>query len=284
MASCSCAAGRCTSSEASNTFLRFCPFRRLAIFAAVVVLPEPCSPTSMTATGEGAFRSMPLVLVAPSPPPGPPPGPPPSISTRWSWTILTTICAGVTDRSTSCPSAFSRTAATKSLTTGSATSASSSAIRISRKAVPTSASVSAPWRRSRSNTSPRRSLRLSNIRSSTLIRDSKNASARNSRTGGPGYCPGCVARFLGSASRNVIATRLPVNCAPNSSTLASLNFRRHRDIGDLLSFIGSQSTQFSGCRCIFPAHENGGRGSGYRIPVLMTNLVLQHGLSVPRSL
>ena len=35
---------------------------RLAIFAAVVVLPEPCSPTSMTATGGGAFRSMPLVL------------------------------------------------------------------------------------------------------------------------------------------------------------------------------------------------------------------------------
>ena len=48
---------------------------------------------------------------------------------------MTTICAGVTERSTSWPTAFSRTAATKSRTTGSATSASSSATRISRIAV-----------------------------------------------------------------------------------------------------------------------------------------------------
>ena len=34
---------------------------------------------------------------------------PPSTSTRWSCTILTTICPGVTERSTSWPTAFSRT-------------------------------------------------------------------------------------------------------------------------------------------------------------------------------
>ncbi len=158
-ASCSCAAGRCTSSEASNTFLRWRCLSRSAIFAAVVVLPEPCSPTNMTTTGDGAFRSIPSARA----PPGCPAAPPPSTSTRWSWTILTTICAGVTERSTSCPSAFSRTAVTKSRTTGSATSASSRATRISRSAAPTSSSLSAPWRRSRSKTSPRRLLRLSNI-------------------------------------------------------------------------------------------------------------------------
>jgi len=49
-ASCSCAAGRCTSSEAINTFFRSRVFSRSAILAAVVVLPEPCSPISITAT------------------------------------------------------------------------------------------------------------------------------------------------------------------------------------------------------------------------------------------
>jgi hypothetical protein len=56
-ASCSCAAGRCTSSEASNIFLRPRCLRRLAILAAVVVLPEPCNPTSMITTGEASADS-----------------------------------------------------------------------------------------------------------------------------------------------------------------------------------------------------------------------------------
>ena len=186
-ASCSCAAGRCTSSEASSTFLRSRPLRRLAILAAVVVLPEPCSPTSMIPTGGGALRS------SPSAPPLAPcrRSPPPSTSTRWSWTILTTICAGVTERSTSWPSAFSRTAATKSRTTGNATSASSSATRISRSAAPTSSSLSAPWRRSRSKTSPRRSVRLSNMRDPETmgrrhkapVRDTRGLAARASTPG-----------------------------------------------------------------------------------------------------
>ena len=42
----------------------------------------------------------------------------PSVSTKASWTILTTICPGVTERSTSCPTAFSVTWSTKSRATG----------------------------------------------------------------------------------------------------------------------------------------------------------------------
>src|SRR6185437_9844682 len=78
-------------------------------------------------------------------------------------TIFTTICAGETERSTSCPTALARTPSTKVFTTGRATSASSSATRISRIAESTSASVSAPRRRSRSKTSLKRLLRLSNM-------------------------------------------------------------------------------------------------------------------------
>ena len=45
----------------------------------VVVLPEPCSPTSMTTTGGGAFRSIPSACAPPCCPIG---TPPPSTSTR----------------------------------------------------------------------------------------------------------------------------------------------------------------------------------------------------------
>ncbi len=70
--------------------------------------------------------------------------------------------------------ACSVTLSTKSRATGSATSASSRATRTSRIAVRTSASVSAPRPRRRSNTPPSRSLKLSNI-----------ASPRQTRTGNP---------------------------------------------------------------------------------------------------
>ena len=43
-ASCSCAAGRFTSSEAISTLRLSRSVRRLAILAAVVVLPAPCRP------------------------------------------------------------------------------------------------------------------------------------------------------------------------------------------------------------------------------------------------
>ena len=62
-ASCSCAAGRCTSSEAISTFLRSRFFSRSAILAQVVVLPEPCSPTSMIADRRGRVQ---VDAVAPS--------------------------------------------------------------------------------------------------------------------------------------------------------------------------------------------------------------------------
>src|SRR3546814_4707097 len=49
--SCSCAAGRRTSSEAMRTFFFSRSCRRRAILAQLVVLPEPCRPTSMMPTG-----------------------------------------------------------------------------------------------------------------------------------------------------------------------------------------------------------------------------------------
>ncbi len=78
------AAGRRTSSEAMSTLRRACSVSFLASFAVVVVLPEPCRPTIMIATGDGALRSI---------------GSPfsPSVSISWSCTIFTTICPGVTD-------------------------------------------------------------------------------------------------------------------------------------------------------------------------------------------
>ena len=51
-------AGRLVSSEAISTFFFSRSVRRLAIFAVVVVLPEPCKPTIMMARGAGAFKSM----------------------------------------------------------------------------------------------------------------------------------------------------------------------------------------------------------------------------------
>ena len=172
-ASCSCAAGRATSSEAISTFLRSRSVRRLASLAVVVVLPEPCRPTIMITAGGVTSRSSSAVSE-------------PSVSTSASWTILTTICPGVTERSTSWPTAFSVTWSTKSRATGSATSASSKATRTSRIAARTSASLSAPRPRSRSNTLPSRSLNVSNIQISSAmlsdpygVRNAKYAGGRN---------------------------------------------------------------------------------------------------------
>ena len=52
------AAGRRVSSEAISTLRLPSSVRRLAIFAVVVVLPEPCRPTIMITTGGGALRSI----------------------------------------------------------------------------------------------------------------------------------------------------------------------------------------------------------------------------------
>ena len=69
---------------------------------------------------------------------------PPRISISWSLTILTTCCAGFSAFETSSPSARSRTTEVNSRTTGTATSASSSARRISRMVLSTSASDRRP--------------------------------------------------------------------------------------------------------------------------------------------
>ena len=129
-ANCSCAAGRWVSRLASSTRRFRRSFSRRAILPEVVVLPEPCRPTIRIGTGAAAFR---LIGTAPSPP---------SASIITSLTILTTCWPGVTEDSTSAPTARSRTLAMKSRTTGRATSASSSARRTSRSASVISASLS----------------------------------------------------------------------------------------------------------------------------------------------
>src|ERR1700744_4681088 len=73
------------SSEAISTLRLSRWTMRRASFAVVVVLPEPCRPTIMIATGGTALRSM----VWPSEP---------SVAISSSWTIFTTIWPGVTDR------------------------------------------------------------------------------------------------------------------------------------------------------------------------------------------
>ena len=95
---------------------------------------------SETGSGAGASR---LRGTAPAPPRA-------SIST--SLTILMTSWPGLTLSRTSAPRARSRTAVTKVLTTGRATSASSRARRTSRRASAMSASFSAPRARRRSKT------------------------------------------------------------------------------------------------------------------------------------
>ena len=120
------------SSEAIST-LELRSRSRRAIFAVVVVLPEPCSPTIMIGTGAAALRSIGCASE-------------PSVAISSSCTILTTIWPGVTDLITSTPTARFFTWSMKARATSSATSASSSARRTSRSAASTSCSDSAPRR------------------------------------------------------------------------------------------------------------------------------------------
>ena len=167
------AAGRRVSSEAISTLRFWVSARRLAILAVVVVLPEPCSPTIMMATGAGALRSIGSAFE-------------PSVAISWSWTILTTIWPGVTDLITSTPTACFFTSSVKARATSSATSASISARRTSRSAASTSASDSAPRRVSRSRTLLRRSERLSNIGSSLFTSPRARGEVVPARQGGDG--------------------------------------------------------------------------------------------------
>ena len=91
----SMAAGRWRSQAASMAgwlSLR----RRSASLAAVVVLPEPCSPTSMMTDGGDLARCRPTAS-------------PPSISRSSSWTIFTTVWPGDREENTRSPSARSLT-------------------------------------------------------------------------------------------------------------------------------------------------------------------------------
>ncbi len=102
--------------------------------AVVVVLPAPCRPAIRMTAGGCVARSMsdtPAPIVA--------------VSSRC--TMPTSACPGESEPATSAPSALSLTRAMKSRTTGSATSASSSAMRTSRSISCTLASVMRAWPR-----------------------------------------------------------------------------------------------------------------------------------------
>src|SRR4051812_17659774 len=89
---------------------------------------------------------------------------PPRMFLSSSWTILMTCCAGLSAFDRSAPMACSRMRATRSFTVEKATSASSSASRISRRTSSTSSSLRRPRPRRRVKIPSKRSLRLSNMR------------------------------------------------------------------------------------------------------------------------
>src|SRR5712691_11312779 len=142
------------SQETSNGFFFCSVTSSFASFAAVVVFPEPCRPAKRTTAGGATARSS----AASSPP---------MSAANSRCTTPTSAWPGVRLPITSSPSAASRTRAMKSRTTGSATSASSSARRTSR---------SAPWMFA--------SARRASPRIVLAIRDRR--SVRLSSTGGRG--------------------------------------------------------------------------------------------------
>src|SRR6202163_3258313 len=150
--SCSIAAGRRTSVLASSTRLRSRSISQRASFAAVVVLPAPCRPASSSTTG-GCARSF---QGAPDPP---------MSCTSSVCRIPMNACPGVRLASTSAPSALALTDSMNDFTTGSATSASSSATRASRSVSATFSSVIRPRPRRFSMVRDRRAVRWSNMTS-----------------------------------------------------------------------------------------------------------------------
>ena len=144
----SAAAGRYGSAATSNGRRPSLTTWRASL-AVEVVLPEPWRPTMATTAGlpdRWNVRS-----------------PADSRSTSSSLTILTTCWPADRLSSTSWPMAFSRTRATKSLTTLKLTSASSSASRTSRMAASTSASLIRPRPVRVPSVLRSRSLRVSNM-------------------------------------------------------------------------------------------------------------------------
>ena len=150
------ALGRCRSQATSSGVCPW-PLSQCASLPASVVLPEPCRPASMiTLGGSLASRSRRVS--------------PPRMAMSSSLTILTTCWAGFSAPETSAPLARSLIRAMKPRTTGSATSASSSAMRISRAVVSMSASDSLPLPRRLASAPLRRSERVSNTLSSLPAR------------------------------------------------------------------------------------------------------------------
>ena len=113
------AAGRYTSVLTRSTFLRCFSISQRASFPTVVVLPAPCNPASITITGRCARKLRPVLGS-------------PMRRTSSSCTTLMKAWPGVRLLVTSTPMARLLIASVNVLTTGSATSASSSARRTSR--------------------------------------------------------------------------------------------------------------------------------------------------------
>src|SRR6476620_8573963 len=109
---CSCAAGLRVSREAISTFCLSRVCRRRAILAVVVVLPEPCRPTSIITTGGDAARSIGWASA-------------PRVCTSSSWMSLMTIWPGVMERASSWPTAFVFTDAVTTKAAGPALAGSS---------------------------------------------------------------------------------------------------------------------------------------------------------------
>ena len=156
------AAGRYTSADTSSTFLRCSSLSRRASLPAVVVLPAPCKPAISTTAGGTAARLRLLFCVP--------------ISSVSAW-LTTPIKAwpGVRLPITSWPTARSFTLAIKSFTTGSATSASNSAMRTSRRASLMLSSERRAWPRIFLAHWLRRPDRLSNIVFLVMLGNRPNA-------------------------------------------------------------------------------------------------------------
>ena len=149
VSNCWMAAGR-RRSAAINSDLWLCLRTCRANLAAVVVLPEPCRPTSMIVVTGWLERVREL-------------SPPLRSSVNSSCTIFTTCCPGERLSRTSEPVARFLTAATKSRATRKLTSASSSERRTRLRASSMSDSVNRPLLVSLFRMPVNRSVRFSNI-------------------------------------------------------------------------------------------------------------------------
>src|SRR5690606_1998892 len=130
-------------------FLRLSLSRRASL-PTVVVLPAPCRPAIRITAGAGTLRLRSLACA-------------PITAVSSSRTTLISAWPGVSDLSTSCPTARTLIRSTSACTTGKATSASSSAMRTSRVASRMFSSVSRPRPRRRSMVPDRRWVSDSNM-------------------------------------------------------------------------------------------------------------------------